>query len=86
MRQNVEHNNNESEEDISFLTTVEVAQILRVHQRTVQRWISSNNLKATKVGPRIWRIRQKDLDEFLQINNSRKQAEEDINSNGNRNT
>jgi excisionase family DNA binding protein len=86
MRQDVEHNNNESEEDISFLTTIEVAQLLRVHQRTVQRWISSNNLKATKVWPRIWRIRQKDLDEFLQINNSRKQAEENINSNGNRNT
>lgn len=75
MRQDAEHNNNKSEEDISFLTTIEVAQLLRVHQRTVQRWISLNNLKATKVGPRIWRIRQKDLDEFLQINNSRKQVE-----------
>ncbi|MDZ8225365.1 MULTISPECIES: helix-turn-helix domain-containing protein [unclassified Nostoc] len=74
MRQNAEHNNNKSEEDISFLTTIEVAQLLRVHQRTVQRWILSNNLKATKVGPRIWRIRQKDLDKFLQINNSKKQA------------
>ncbi|MEH2319248.1 helix-turn-helix domain-containing protein [Nostoc sp.] len=86
MRQDAEHNNNETEEDISFLTTIEVAELLRVHQRTVQRWISSNNLKATKVGPRIWRIRKKDLDEFLQRNNSIKQTEENINSNGNRNT
>ncbi|MEH2002895.1 MAG: helix-turn-helix domain-containing protein [Nostoc sp.] len=76
MRQNAEHNNNESEEDISFLTTIEVAELLRVHQRTVQRWISSNNLKATKVGPRIWRIRKKDLDEFLQRDKSRKQIED----------
>ncbi|MFN6486415.1 MULTISPECIES: helix-turn-helix domain-containing protein [unclassified Nostoc] len=72
MRQDAEHNNNESEKDISFLTTIEVAKLLRVHQRTVQRWISSNNLKATKVGSRIWRIRKKDLDEFLQINNTKK--------------
>ncbi|MEH2382289.1 MAG: helix-turn-helix domain-containing protein [Nostoc sp.] len=76
MRQDAEHNNNESEEDISFLTTIEVAEFLRVHQRTVQRWISSNNLKATKVGPRIWRIRKKDLDEFLQRDKSRKQIED----------
>ncbi|MBN3869666.1 helix-turn-helix domain-containing protein [Nostoc sp. JL33] len=76
MRQDAEHNNNESEEDISFLTTIEVAELLRVHQRTVQRWISSNNLKATKVGPRIWRIRKKDLDEFLQRDKSRKQIED----------
>ena len=74
MRQDAEHNNNKTEKNISFLTTIEVAQILRVHQRTLQRSISSNNLKATKVGLRISRIRQKDLDEFLQINNSRKQA------------
>ncbi|MBW4686946.1 MAG: helix-turn-helix domain-containing protein [Komarekiella atlantica HA4396-MV6] len=76
MRQNAKRNNNDSEEDISFLKTIEVAELLRVHQRTVQRWISSNNLKATKVGPRIWRIRKKDLNEFLQRNNSRKQTEE----------
>ncbi len=76
MRQDAEHNNNESEEDISFLTTIEVAELLRVHQRTVQRWISSNNLKATKVGPRIWRIRKKDLDEFLQRDKSKKQIED----------
>ncbi|MDF5736145.1 MULTISPECIES: helix-turn-helix domain-containing protein [unclassified Nostoc] len=76
MRQDAEHNNHQSEEDISFLTTIEVAKLLRVHQRTVQRWISSNNLKATKVGPRIWRIRKKDLDEFLQRDKSRKQIED----------
>ncbi|MEH2175180.1 helix-turn-helix domain-containing protein [Nostoc sp.] len=36
-----------------------------MYQITLQRWILSNNLKATKVGSRIWRIRQKDLDKFL---------------------
>ncbi|MEH2386078.1 MAG: helix-turn-helix domain-containing protein [Nostoc sp.] len=56
-----------------------MVKLLSVHQRTAQRLISSNNLKATKVCPRIWRIRKKDLDEFLQRNNSRKQTEENIN-------
>jgi excisionase family DNA binding protein len=42
-----------------------VAQRLRVHQRTVQRWISSGRLPATKVGPRIWRISPEDLKKFL---------------------
>lgn len=49
-----------------FLTTSEIAEILRVHQRTVQRWISSNRLKATKVGPKILRVRKQDFDEFLE--------------------
>lgn len=62
MRQKAENNSGESEQ---LLTTNEIAQILRVHQRTVQRWISSNRLKATKVGPKIFRVRKKDFDEFL---------------------
>ena len=65
MLQDAQHNNNEDE--ISFLTTNEVANLLRVHQRTVQRWISSNRLKATKIGPRVWRIKKQDLDDFMGI-------------------
>ncbi|WP_414551528.1 helix-turn-helix domain-containing protein [Anabaena sp. CCY 0017] len=65
MLEDAQHNNNEDE--ISFLTTNEVANLLRVHQRTVQRWISSNRLKATKIGPRVWRIKKQDLDDFMGI-------------------
>lgn len=61
-RQEQEGNGGENEK---FLTTNEIAGILRVHQRTVQRWISSSRLKATKVGPKILRVRKQDLDEFL---------------------
>lgn len=64
-QQEQEDNGGESEK---LLTTNEIAKILRVHQRTVQRWISSNQLKATKVGPKILRVRKKDLDEFLEGN------------------
>lgn len=56
---------NELEDNKQLLTTGEVAQRLRVHQRTVQRWISSGRLPATKVGPRIWRISPEDLKKFL---------------------
>lgn len=56
-------------ENEKFLTTNEVAEILRVHQRTVQRWISSNRLKAIKVGPKVLRVRKQDLDEFLESQN-----------------
>ncbi len=62
-RQKQEGNGGENEQ---FLTTNEIAEILRVHQRTVQRWISSNRLKATKVGPKILRVRRQDLNEFLE--------------------
>ncbi|EAW47371.1 helix-turn-helix domain-containing protein [Nodularia spumigena CS-584] len=68
MLQDAQHNNNEDE--ISFLTTNEVANLLRVHQRTVQRWISSNRLKATKIGPRVWRIKKQDLDDFMGIDHN----------------
>ncbi|NJL56642.1 helix-turn-helix domain-containing protein [bacterium] len=52
-----------------------MAEILRVHQRTVQRWISSNRLKATKVGLKILRVRKQDLDEFLESQNQGYQEE-----------
>lgn len=66
MRQNRQSNGGE---DRQFLTTNEIAKILRVHQRTVQRWLSSNQLKATKVGPKVLRVRRQDLDKFLERQN-----------------
>lgn len=48
-----------------LLTTAEVAARLRVHQRTVQRWLTAGHLRAAKVGPKVWRIRQQDLGAFL---------------------
>lgn len=48
--------------------------MLRVHQRTVQRWISSNQLKATKVKPKSWRVSKQDLHNFF-INQDTEQEE-----------
>lgn len=71
-RQEQADNGGENEQ---FLTTNEIAKILRVHQRTVQRWISSNRLKATKVGPKILRVRREDFNEFLEYQNKNHQEE-----------
>ena len=50
--------------EIEKLFTIEkVAKILRVHTRTVTRYIEAGKLKASKIG--VWRIRQSDLNAFL---------------------
>jgi len=54
-----------------FLTIEEVAKILRVSTRSVNRYISSGKLKASKIG--WWRIKRSDLDRFLEeTSNTRK--------------
>ena len=46
-----------------LLTIREVANYLRVSERSVLRYIEAGRLKASKVG--WWRIKQSDLDRFL---------------------
>lgn len=53
-----------------FLTLKEVAEILRVSERSIFRYIHGGRLKATKIGH--WRIREKDLDDFLAKNGASK--------------
>lgn len=67
---------NDCEQSKELLTTGEVAEQLRVHKRTVQRWIASGRLTATKVGPRMWRIRAEDLNVFLGYRNTNEQNKE----------
>ena len=45
-------------------TTQEVAEILKVHQRTVFRHIKSGKLKATKILGH-WRVKKEDLDKLI---------------------
>ena len=49
-----------------LLTIAEVADRLRVDQKTVRRWISTKTLGAFKLG-RQWRISEQDLRRFLQM-------------------
>jgi len=43
----------------------EVADILRVKSVTVHGWLRSGKLKGFKVGGKLWRITQEQLQEFL---------------------
>ncbi|MCC7432233.1 helix-turn-helix domain-containing protein [Candidatus Peregrinibacteria bacterium] len=52
------------------LTPDQVAQILQVHQFTVLKYIKQGRIKASKIG-RVYRIRQSDLELFLDITSGR---------------
>jgi len=54
-----------------LLTVNEICGILKVTRRTVIRWIQSDQLMALKVGRRLWRIRERDLKNFLKKSSSR---------------
>ena len=43
----------------------EAAEQAGVHYRTVRRWIERGELAATRVGPKLLKIKQSDLDKFL---------------------
>lgn len=47
-----------------YLTPEEIAKHLSVTDRTVYTWLRTGRLKAVKLG-RLWRIREKDLELFL---------------------
>ena len=49
-----------------LLTIQEVADRLRVNEKTVRRWIDTQELPAFKLG-RQWRISEQDLRRFLQL-------------------
>lgn len=53
-----------------LLTIEEVAKILRVSTRSVNRYIESGKLKASKIG--VWRIKRSDLDNFLEQTSNQK--------------
>jgi len=59
-----------NKQEDKLLTIEEVAEILRVSSRSVNRYIESGRLKASKLG--VWRIKQSDLDRFLEETSNQK--------------
>ena len=53
-----------------LLTAEEAAKILRVSYRSIVRYIEQGKLKASKIG--MWRIKQSDLDRFLEETSNQK--------------
>jgi excisionase family DNA binding protein len=54
-----------ADQDESFLTVAEVADLLKLNQQTVRNWIDQGSLPAFKVGRRV-RIKRSDLDRVLE--------------------
>lgn len=54
---------------MDFYTPEEVAQILKVRKHTVWNWLREGSLKGTKINGKIWRITQKDLENFINSEN-----------------
>lgn len=48
-----------------LLTPEEAAGILKMRPETVREWLRTGRLKGLKAGPRMWRIKEIDLVEFL---------------------
>ena len=59
----------ETEQETQYLTRKQVAKIVGVYERTVDRWIKDGKLKAIKFGESknsMVRIHKTDLERFLQ--------------------
>ncbi len=53
---------------MKFLTKEEIAETLKVHPRTVERWLGRGDLRGYKLGKgrtALWRIPQDEFDKFL---------------------
>lgn len=54
--------------NMRFMTREEVAKYLRVHPRTIMRWLQSSELKGHKLGKgktALWRIPEEEVKRFL---------------------
>ncbi len=51
-----------------FLTVAEIAEFLKLNPQTIRNWIEQGSLAATRVGARRVRVRQSELDRFLEAN------------------
>lgn len=58
-----------------ILTIAEIAESLRVSNRTVRNWIDSGKLKAFKFGLQ-YRVNKKDFEEFIKNSEVKNESEE----------
>src|SRR5450755_3243138 len=50
----------------TFLTVAEIAELLKLNPQTVRNWIDRGELSAVRVGSRRVRVKQSDLDRFIE--------------------
>ena len=61
-----------------LLTVAQAAKYLKVCDKTIRRMIASEKLVAAKVGSRNWRVRKKDIDDYLNANSTGKKGADTI--------
>ena len=62
--------------DDGLLTISQTASYLQVSDKTVRRLINNNQLAASKVGERVWRVRESDIVKYLSANTNEKKEVE----------
>jgi excisionase family DNA binding protein len=50
----------------SFLTVAEIAELLTINPETIRNWIDRRELSAVRLGSRRVRVKQSDLDRFIE--------------------
>ena len=45
----------------------EVAAILRLNRYTVMDWLRAGKLRGVKVGSKLWRVKESDLEDFIRL-------------------
>lgn len=61
-----------------LLTVSQTATYLKLSEKTVRRLISDGRLQASKLGNRSWRIRDCDIDDYIQANSNGKKTNDTI--------
>ncbi len=49
-----------------MMTPREVADNLKVSEITIKDWLRSGKMKGIKIGGKLWRIRRKDAENFIE--------------------
>lgn len=57
-----------------LLTVEQAAAKLQVTPRTIKNWIRTGRLKGYKAGGRIWRLKESDLEAFLEASTKPQEA------------
>ena len=55
-----------------LLTISQTASYFQVSDKTIRRLISNNQLAASKVGERVWRVKESDIVKYLNTNTNKK--------------
>jgi len=57
-----------------LLTVSQAANYLKISEKTVRRLINNQKLLASKVGDRSWRIKESDIEDYLQTHSNGKKG------------